>query len=521
MTLYRSVATIGGLTLVSRALGFVRDLLFAAVLGAGMGADCFFVAFRLPNFFRALFAEGAFTAAFVPLYSRALADPDGAMAARRFAGEIATVLLLALLGFVGLVMVAMPWAMHVLAPGFVDEPPKFDLAVALTRLTFPYLVFISMVSLMGAMLNANHRFAAPAATPIVLNLVLIGALIGPARHFDPAYAQAAAVSLAGIAQFLWLALALGGQGLGLRLYWPRHKAAIKRFLALLGPATIGAGIYQINVFVGMILSSLLPAGSVSYLFYADRLNQLPLGVVGVAMSTALLPLLSRQLAQGEAAAARTTMNRALEGALILTLPAAAAMIVMPGPIIRVMFEHGAFTAADGAATAAALAAFASGLPAYVGTKVFTPGFHARVDTRTPVKIAGLAMLTNVALAGSLIWPLGHVGVALATALSAWLNVALLGLVLYRRGDFAPDATLRRRLSRLVPAVLLMAGALVGLNRLLEPVLNAGGLAAIGTLIAVLATGGGVFLAAALALGAITPADLMRLVPRRRGGRRGG
>lgn len=513
MTLFRSVATIGGLTLVSRVLGFIRDLLFAAILGAGGVADCFFVAFRLPNFFRALFAEGAFTAAFVPLYARALAAPEGEAAARRFAGEIATVLLLTLLGFVGLVMVAMPWAMHLLAPGFVDEPAKFDLTVALTRLTFPYLVYISMVSLMGAMLNANHHFAAPAATPIMLNLVLIGALIGPARHFDPAYAQATAVSLAGIAQFLWLGLALGRHRLSLRLYWPRHKAAIRRFLGLLGPATVGAGIYQINVFVGMILSSLLPAGAVSYLFYADRLNQLPLGVVGVAMSTALLPMLSRQLAQGDHQAARTTMNRALEGVLVLTLPAAAAMIAMPELIIRIMFQRGAFSAADTAATAAALAAFASGLPAYVAAKVFTPGFHARVDTSTPVKLAGIAMLANVGLASALIWPLGHVGVALATALSSWLNVVLLGTVLYRRGDFAPDAVLRKRLFRLVLATLVMVAALLGLEWAAAPLFSRGTPTAVGALLGVLAGGGVIFLAAALILGAIARTDLVRLVPR--------
>jgi len=511
MALLRSVATIGSFTMGSRILGFVRDTLFAAVLGAGVAADCFIIAFRLPNFLRAMFAEGAFNAAFVPLYSRLLSGPDGETRAAYFAGQIGTLLTLVVTGFVALVMVFTNEAMHVLAPGFTADPAKFALAVELTRLTFPYLAYISLVSLMGAMLNAHHRFAAPAGTPIVMNLILIGALIGPARHFEPAHAQAVAVTIAGMAQFLWLAVSLQRSGLSLRLYRPRLSPEIKRFFTLLMPAVLGAGVYQVNVFVDMILSSLLPSGAVSFLFYADRLNQLPLGVIGIAVSTALLPILSRQLANGDMEQALHSQNRALEGALLLTLPAAAALVTLPETIIGVLFQHGAFTAGDTKATADALAMFALGLPAFVATKVFTPGFHAREDTRTPVRLAIVAMLANLVVALSLLWSLEHVGLAIATTVAAWVNVSQLGYTSHRRGHFAPDTRLITRSLRLVLATAVMVVALLGLEYLARPFLARDLLWRVGALLFLVGSGGLAFLLAALATGAIGLADLKRLL----------
>lgn len=511
MALLRSVATIGSFTMASRILGFVRDTLFAAVLGAGVAADCFIIAFRLPNFLRAMFAEGAFNAAFVPLYSRLLSGPDGETRAAYFAGQIGTLLTLVVTCFVALVMVFTSEAMHVLAPGFTADPAKFALAVELTRLTFPYLAYISLVSLMGAMLNAHHRFAAPAGTPIVMNLILIGALIGPARHFEPAHAQAVAVTIAGMAQFLWLAVSLQRAGLSLRLYRPRLSPEIRRFFTLLMPAVLGAGVYQVNVFVDMILSSLLPSGAVSFLFYADRLNQLPLGVIGIAVSTALLPILSRQLANGDMDQALHSQNRALEGALLLTLPAAAALVTLPETIIGVLFQHGAFTASDTKATADALAMFALGLPAFVATKVFTPGFHAREDTRTPVRLAIIAMIANLVVALSLLWSLEHVGLAIATSVAAWVNVGQLGFTSHRRGHFVPDTRLITRSLRLVLATAVMVVALLGLEYLARPFFDRDLLWRIGALLFLVGSGGLAFLLAALATGAVGPADLKRLL----------
>lgn len=511
MALLRSVATIGTYTMASRLLGFVRDTLFAMVLGAGIAADCFIIAFRLPNFFRAMFAEGAFNAAFVPLYSRLLSGPDGERRAGYFAGQIGTQLILVVTSFVALVMVFTSEAMHVLAPGFASEPEKFNLAVELTRLTFPFLAYISLVSLMGAILNAHHKFAAPAATPIVMNLILIAALLGPARHFDPAYAQAIAVSIAGMAQFLWLAISLQRAGMPLRLYRPRLSPEVRRFFTLLLPAVLGAGVYQVNVFVDMILSSLLPSGAVSYLFYADRLNQLPLGVIGIAVSTALLPIMSRQLAQNELSQALHSQNRALEGALLLTLPAAAALVAMPQTIISVLFQHGAFTAEDSKATAAALAMFALGLPAFVATKVFTPGFHAREDTRTPVRLAVISMIVNLVVALSLLWSLEHVGLAIATTVAAWVNCFQLGYTLYRRGHFKPDTRLITRSLRLILATAVMVGVLLGLDELTQPFFQRELWWRVGALLFLVGAGGLAFLAAALATGAIGFADLKRLL----------
>ena len=517
MALMRSVATIGGYTMVSRVLGFIRDTLFAAVLGAGMAADCFLVAFRMPNFFRALFAEGAFNAAFVPLYSRLLAGEDGKARAAHFAGEIATLLTIAVTAFVALVMVFMPQAMHVLAPGYADEPVKFALAVDLTRLAFPYLAYISLISLQGAVLNANHRFAAPAATPILLNIVLITALLIPHTYVATERTQAAAVTVAGIVQFVWLMVHLERVGLGIRLHWPRFGAEIRRFFALLMPAVIGAGIYQVNVLVDMVLASLLPEGTVSYLFYADRLNQLPLAVIGIAISTALLPLLSRQLAKGYIELAVQTQNRALEGAALLTLPAAAALATIPETIIGVLFQHGAFTSVDTVETARALGILGLGLPAFTATKVFTPAFHAREDTRTPVRLALFALFVNFAVALATMWWLHQAGLALASTVAAWVNMAQLMLVLRKRGHFQPDRRLLTRLVRFVLATAAMVGALLLLEWQLRPLFLLALWWKVGALAGLVAAGGLSFLIAALVLRAVDVADLKRLLLRGGGG----
>ncbi len=344
MNLLRAFLTVGSFTMISRVLGFIRDVLIAAVLGAGMIADAFFVAFKLPNFFRRLFAEGAFNAGFVPLFTEQL-ELNGKQDARRFAEEVLAVLLAVLLIFVTVFQIFMPWMMLGFAPGFSGDPAKFDLAVTLARLTFPYLLFISLVSLLGGVLNTISRFAAVAAAPILLNLCLIAAAtVGTKLTGLPGHALAGGVALAGAAQLIWLAVACQRADWSLSLIWPRTSTRVKALLKLILPAAVGAGVVQINLVIDVMLASLLPEGSVSYLFYADRLNQLPIGVVGVAVGTALLPMLSRQWARREDDRAMGTLNRAIEISLILSVPAAFAYIAMPDELITTLFQRGAFDA---------------------------------------------------------------------------------------------------------------------------------------------------------------------------------
>lgn len=511
MALLRSIATIGGLTSVSRVLGFVRDILIASALGAGPVADAFFVAFKFPNLFRRLFAEGAFTAAFVPIFAGVL-ETEGKEPARAFAEQALSVLTVALLLFVTAMQIVMPWAMYGMAPGFAALPEKFDLAVQFARITFPYLLFISMVSLMAGVLNSFGRFAAAAATPILLNLCLIFAVIGLAPlTATPGHALSWGVAGAGVVQFLWLLVACRREGIRLRLPWPRLTPRVRLLMRRALPVAIGAGVYQINLVIDTVIASLLPSGSISYLFYADRVNQLPLGIVGVAIGTALLPLLSRQVRAGNAGAALHSQNRALEFAFLLTLPAAAALVVIAGPVISVLFERGEFGADDAGATAAALAAYATGLPAYVLAKTLTPGYYARQDTVTPVKIAALTTAVNLVLNLILMGPFLYVGIAIATSVSSWLNVGLLAWVLRRRGFLAIDARLRRRLPRMVLASVAMAAILAVLHWGLAGWLTAGVAQGIAALAALVLTGLVAFAVLAQLTGAAGLADLRALM----------
>lgn len=462
MVLLKSIATVGGMTMVSRVLGFIRDILVAAVLGAGMAADAFFVAFKLPNLFRRLFAEGAFASAFVPLYAGTL-ETDGKDEARKFSSQSLSLLFWVLLGFVVVVEICMPWIMLVLAPGFADNPAQFELAVFLSRVTFPYLLFISLVALLGGLLNSHGRFAAAAAVPILLNVCLITAVL----VFVPltptaAHALAYGVAAAGLLQFIWLWYFAVKAGIAPNLAWPKLTDKVRTLLKRIVPVAIGAGIYQVNLVVDTIIASLLPVGSISFLFYADRVNQLPLGVVGVAVGTALLPLLTRQLKSGDMEAAHHSQNRAVEFALFLTLPAAMAFLVIAEPVIVTLFQRGAFGIEEAQATAQALTIYALGLPAYVLVKALSPGFFAREDTATPVKIAVVAMVVNIVLNLLLMGPLLHVGIAVATAASAWTNAVLLGVILYRRGHFRIDDRLKSRLPRSLAATIVMGLALWGL-----------------------------------------------------------
>ena len=518
MALLRAITTVGGFTMVSRVLGFGRDMLLAALLGAGPAADAFVVAFKLPNLFRRLFAEGAFSAAFVPMFARKLAG-EGKEAARAFAEQAQAALLLALVVVVVLAEIFMPWALVVIAPGFADDPAKYALAVELTRITFPYLLFVSLVSLVGGVLNGLERFAATSATPVVLNIVMIAGLAGW-QWYAPSAAHGAAwgVTAAGLAQMIWLYLVMRSAGFGLRLRWPRLTPDVKRLLILMLPVALGAGIYQINVVVDIAIASFLPSGAVSYLYYADRLNQLPLGVVGIAIGTALLPILARQIRMGEIEAAQHNQNRALEVALLLTLPAAVALAALAHPIIQVLFQRGAFGAVEVAATAAALAAYAIGLPAHVLVKVFAPGYFAREDTASPVRIAIGCMIGNGVLAVAFMlalrpYDLGHLGIALATSLTGWVNAILLARGLAARGHFRIDARAKRRIWPMLGASLLMAAALLGLVWPLAPWLAGPEPLRIGALAILVGVGMAVYGLAAQLFGAMDLRELKGLLRR--------
>jgi len=465
MSLVKSTATIGFYTLLSRVLGFLRDVTIASSLGASFLSDAFFVAFKLPNFLRRLFAEGAFNSAFVPLFAGMLAV-DGKEKARDFASEAMSFLLLILLIVTAVFILAMPYLMYVLAPGFSDNPDKFALTVALTRITMPYIIFISLVSLLGGILNSGDKFAAVAATPVIMNLCLI---VIPyfIEDFTPngAYALAIAVMLSGVAQFLWLVRFCRRQNMLPRLVRPCLTPEVKKLLVLIAPAALGAGVAQINLFIDLIIASQFDSG-VSYLYYADRINELPLAVIGIAVGTALLPMLSRQIREGKREESFHSQNRALELAIFLSLPAAIALFVIAEPIITVMFERGKFSGADTIATFHALMAFSLGLPAFILVKIISPAFYANQDTKTPFKIATICIAVNFALNIILMFPLRHVGLALATSIASWVNVLMMTHTLKKRGWLC----LEKRLFSQVGKILLASAAMAICLSLLAPYL---------------------------------------------------
>ena len=462
MSLLKNFATVGGATATSRVLGFVRDIFIAAALGTGPIADAFFVAFRFPNLFRRLFAEGAFNSAFVPLYAKAL-EGEGEESTRRFGEEALAALLTALLIVTALAEVAMPLFMFVLAPGFVSDPEKFDLAILLTRIAFPYLALVSLVAFYSGVLNARGRFAAAAFAPALLNVVFIVALLfvfwfGYENQPITGIILAWSTLIGGVAQLGLVIFAATRDGTVFRLRLPKLTAPVRRLWSLAVPGILAGGIVQINIVIGTMIAS-VASGAVSYLYFADRIYQLPLGIVGIAIGIVLLPDLSRRLRSGRMDLVDHAQNRSLEFAMALTLPASIALIVMPEPIINILFERASFGAADTAATAKALAAFAFGLPAFVLVKVFSPGFFAREDTRTPMIFAGVAVAVNVVVSLVLFPFFAHVGIAVATSLAGWINAALLAGTLYRRGQFTFDDLSRKRLPLLVSASVMMGACL--------------------------------------------------------------
>src|SRR5262245_3145161 len=459
----KRIATVGGWTLVSRVSGFVRDVVMAAVLGAGPMADAFFVAFRLPNHFRAIFAEGAFAAAFVPAYARTL-QQAGIDAAKLFADRIAAALIAINLVLLALALLFTPWVVSTLAPGL--DPMRFDLAVALTRITFPYLALVSMETLFAGILNANQRFAAAAGAPVLLNVSLIATLLLAPYFQSAGYAAAWGVLIAGVAQVILVGVDAEMRDVGIRFRMPKLDPTTRRFLRALGPAIVGAGGVQLALFADTLIASFLPTGALSALYYADRINQLPIGVVGIAVGTVLLPEMSRRLAAGDTRGAALAQARGIQLALLMTVPSVAGAVAIPDLIMRALFARGAFTAADAAAAGATLAAYAIGLLPFVMMRSFTAPFYARGDTLTPVTAALLAVVVNVALKVLLMGQLAQVGLAFATSVGAWINLTLLWLFARRQG-FAVSGAGLRPVVKLLVAGAVLAVTLYGGNHMLK------------------------------------------------------
>jgi putative peptidoglycan lipid II flippase len=462
-TMAKNFATVGGATLLSRVLGFVRDVALAAVLGTGPVADAFFAAFRLPNLFRRLFAEGAFNAAFVPLFSKAL-EQGGSAEAKFFSARIISWLFWFLVVLTVLAEIFMVQVVAVFVPGFVADPAKFELTVLLTRICFPYLAAMSLMAAIGGILNGLRRFLAVALAPVLLNVVLVGLLGvmvltvergGPITGIILAWG----VLAGGAAQLALVAWAARRAGFLPRLGWPAFGPDVRRFWLLALPAILAGGITQINIFIGTIIASGADS-AISYLYFADRLYQLPLGMIGIAIGVVLLPELSRHLKADRPPEARAAQDQALLFAIIFTLPAAVALMVAATPIIAVLFQRGAFDATATANTASALVAFSAGLPAFVAIKVFQPGFFAREDTLTPTIFAAISVAINISLSLALFPAISFVGIAIATTVSAWVNAAMLLATLIRRRQYRINSDQLLRYAWIGVAAMAMAVALI-------------------------------------------------------------
>ncbi len=514
MSVIKSSVVFGIFTMISRVLGFIRDIMMAAVLGAGAITDCFVVAFKLPNFFRRLFAEGAFSASFVPIFSATL-EKDGKEEAIKFAEEAFACLAITLLFFVALIEIFTPALIYVMANGFVGDDAKFALAVTLTRFTFPFILFVSLVSLLAGILNSLGKFAATAATPIILNLCLISALLFASDVMEtPAHTLAIAVSVAGFIQVIFLFRACYNAGYRIRVKLPRLTPKVKKLLIVMWPAALGAGVVQLNLLLDMIIASYLPDASMSYLYYADRLNQLPIGVIGVALGTVLLPFLSRSIAAGNEEQVVKSQNQAIEMGLFFTIPAAVAFFIVPADLIQVLFERNNFTPTATAQTSLTLAAYSLGLPAYVLAKVFVPGYFARGDTKTPLKFAIVALFVNVSLNLILMQYFAHVGLAMATAVSAWINVLMLSTGLILRGHYRIEWSLSKRLAKYVLCSLIMGVVVWQVQKYTSPMIDGTAAEQISGLLILVFSGLGVYLLSTFLTKTVKKEELRALFSKR-------
>lgn len=522
MSLLKSVATFGGLTLVSRITGFLRDMVLANFLGAGAVADAFVVAFKLPNLFRSLFAEGAFTSAFVPMFSQKLAG-EGKKKAVFFAAQAIAVLTLIVGLFVLLFELIMPAVVYVIAPGFHGDKGQMALATELCRITFPFLWLIVIVSFQGGILNSFNRFAVPASAPIILNLTMIVfAFIGVVFMPSIAHSIALGITVAGVFEILWLAWDL--RHIDVRIHPYIHvgkiirNPEIKTLFHRIAPGVVGAGIYQINMAVDTILVSLVGTGAISWLYYANRLQQLPLGVIGAAIGVALLPVLSKHLKNGDTDSAKIAQDRAIEYGVMLSLPATILLIVLAEPIVRLLFQHGQFSADSALKTSYAVIAYALGLPCYVMTKALMPNFFARGDTVTPVKYSAVVFGSNFVFNVILMQFFGHVGIAMATTLSAFVSLGQYLYGLQKHGYWRPEHPLAVRLLKIAAASLIMGAAVYVAHEILSHIFLADGFNR-WILFTLLAADGiialTIFGAATLLLGVVRLQDMVKILRSRK------
>lgn len=500
--------------MVSRVLGFAREMVMARVLGANMFADAFLVAFRLPNTFRRFFGEGAFSAGFVPLFSQRYHGEGGLEEAKKFSEEVLAVFLPVLLAFTIIGQLAMPALVWLLASGYAGDAAKFELTNWLSRLTFPYLMLISLVSLYSGVLNSMHKFAAAAFAPALLNIVMLAALLlVPTGGAASAQALSIAVVIGGVIQLALVWWAARSAGISLRLRRPRMTPGVRQFFRVVIPATFAAGVYQVSILIDTQFVSYLTEGSMAHLNYADRLNQLPLGIIGTALGTAILPSISKFVDQGKPEEAQKIQNQALELGMLLTLPAAIAFAAAGVPLVTALFRGGEFTPEDAIVTGNTLALIALGLPAYVLVKVLTPGFFAREDTKTPLRIAMWVLAANIALNFALVPWMGLYGLALALALTAWLNCAMLYITLRRRGHFQISAHVASRIFRQLIAAAAMGVALYAVNIFMGPMFNGGTIERMVALTTLVGAGGIVYFGLGWMIGAIDRDDVLSLLKR--------
>lgn len=466
MSLLKHVGTIGGLTMVSRVAGMAREMIFSRVLGANAVTDAWFQAFIIPNVFRRLFAEGAFSAAFVPMFSKRLHGEGGLEDARSFSDDVLSVFLPVLILLCAILELAMPGVIWLLADKPVD-PDNFDIAVDFARIMFPYILLVSLVTLFTGMLNSVSRFAPGASFPIILNIVLITALLGGeffmtetgAGVEEVTYGIAWAVTGAGVMQLAWLYYWVRVEGFRPKLLWPRITPEVKRLSIIALPAAIGGGAYQINTLIQLYFLNQLASGSVSYMNYADRLNQLPLGIIGIALSTAILPTLSKFVGSNNKEGADRIQSDAIELSMLLTIPAAVAMAICAVPFVTMIFQGGRFSVEDAIISGGVLGVLVLGLPAYVLVKVMVPNFYARADTKTPVYAAFISLVVFIVFNILFLERYGVIGVAAASAIGAWINVGFLYAVMLARRHYRIPGALVLRLLRQLVAAAAMGGAL--------------------------------------------------------------
>ena len=508
MNLLRALATVSGMTLLSRILGFVRDFVIARAFGAGIATDAFFVAFRLPNLLRRMFAEGAFSQAFVPILAE-YRNRQGPEEAHLLVNRVATALGLAVTGVSVLGILASPWIIQVTAPGFAVNPDKFTLTVELTRITFPYILFMSLVALAGGVLNTWSRFAIPAFTPVLLNLSFIGMALFAAPYFDPpVLALGWAVFIGGVLQLMLQLRPLARIGLLPRFDLKLSDPGVRRIARLMGPAMLGVSVSQVSLIINTVFASFLPSGSVSWLYYADRLMEFPAGLLGAALGTILLPSLSKLHADEQPEAFSSLLDWGLRLTLMLTLPAALALALLAVPLISTLFQHGVFTPADVMQTRLALIAYSVGLAGLILVKILAPGFYARQDIRTPVKIALLTLAATQLMNLAFIVPLQHAGLALSIGLASLLNAGLLYRGLRQRGVYRPQPAWGRFWLRLAGGLVVL-GTVLWFGRGDDAWwLAEGGLARVLRLSAVVAAGVVAYFATLLALG-FRPRDFRR------------